>query len=82
MLGCIESSILFITAPLKMVANEVSAASLPWPTRTKLDCGARRVGSNRIQRFPRKASIGLCPCNLEMFGNDALKRILGDRNVK
>ena len=25
---------------------------------------------------------GFCPCNLEVFGNDALKRILGDRNVK
>src|SRR5215471_5974724 len=25
---------------------------------------------------------GCCSCNLEVFGNDALKRILGDRNVK
>jgi hypothetical protein len=25
---------------------------------------------------------GLCPCNLDVFGNDTLKRILGDRNLK
>jgi hypothetical protein len=64
-----------ITALPKMVANEVSAASRPWPMRIKLDWGESRLGSDRDSTHSAEVDYAeLLPSLFELQGGELFYR--------